>query len=85
MQLTILQFLLEMQSAMHDIRPMAKLEKKSNSKAIVRSAKSGQFLGRTRDGIAVAKPAQTPKSFSLGELRRVVRDVKREETARKAG
>ena len=64
---------------------MAKPAKSSSSKTIVRSAKSGQFLGRTRDGIAVAKPAQTPKSFSVSELRRVVRDVKREETARKAG
>jgi hypothetical protein len=64
---------------------MAKSAKKSTTNTVARSAKSGQFLGRTRDGIAVAKPAQTPKSFSVSELRRAVRDVKREETARKAG
>ena len=64
---------------------MAKSAKTSSSKVVTRSAKSGQFVGRTSDGIAVAKPAQTPKSFSVSELRRVVSDVKRGEIARKAG
>jgi len=69
----------------HDIPPMAKSAKNGSHKKASRSATSGEIYGRTREGLAIAKPAFKPKSFSVSELERVMRDVKREEAARKAG
>jgi hypothetical protein len=43
---------------------------------IVRSAATGQFIGRTRDGIAIARPAFRPESFTVRQLERAIRAVK---------
>jgi hypothetical protein len=69
----------------HDIWRMVKSAKNGSHKSKSRSATGSEIYGRTREGLAIAKPAFKPKSFSVSELERVMRDVKREEAARRAG
>ena len=43
---------------------------------VTRSATTGQFIGRTKDGIAIVRPAFRPESFTVRELERAIRAVK---------
>ena len=63
---------------------MAKLAK--NGRKVSRPAKGDEIYGYTREGLPVWKPSFKPKSFTVSELQRVMREVKRrEEAARSAG
>lgn len=53
------------------------MAKQSVKKA--RSAKSGQFLGRAKDGTWIARPDFKPKSFTVRQLRKAVRDAQERE------
>jgi hypothetical protein len=66
---------------MHDIAAMAK----ATTKAKKRSAKRDEILGYTPEGLPVWKPSFPPKSFTVAELDRVMREIKKREAARTAG
>jgi len=64
---------------------MAKTAPKRTSDRSKRSAASGQFLGRTEDGLLIPRPDFKPESFTLRELDRAVRAAKRRQAAAQAG
>lgn len=66
---------------LNDIRRMAKQARKATRTTVARSAKTGQFLGRTADGLLIPRPDFKPKSFTLRELDVAVRAVKRRQAA----
>mgnify|MGYP003382418046 CR=1 FL=1 len=64
------------------------MEKQATSKTgswVRRDGRSGQFIGHAEDGTAIAKPAFKPESFTLRELRKVIRAVRDREQTAKAG
>jgi hypothetical protein len=62
---------------------MRKAAKAKPSK-VVRSSKTGQFIGRTKEGLLIPKPDFQPKSFTVRQLQEAIRAVREEATA-KAG
>ncbi len=52
---------------------------------IARAAQTGQFIGRAKDGTAIAKPAFKPQSFTVRELQKVIREIQNTEDRAKAG
>lgn len=50
-----------------------------------RSKRTGPFIGRTKDGILIPRPDFKPESFTLRELDRAVRAVKRRRAETQAG
>jgi hypothetical protein len=50
-----------------------------------RSSQTGQFIGHAEDGTAIARPAFKPESFTVHELRKVIRAVRAREQTAKAG
>ena len=68
---------------MTDIHVMRKAAKAKASK-VVRSSKTGQFIGRTKEGLLIPKPDFKPKSFTVRQLQEAIRAVREEATA-KAG
>ena len=66
---------------LNDIHRMAKQARKATGTTVGRSAKTGQFLGRTTDGLLIPKPDFKPKSFTLRELDEAVRAVKLRQAA----
>jgi hypothetical protein len=65
---------------MHDIAAMAKAAKKARK----RPAKRDEILGYTPEGLPVWKPSLPPKSFTVAELERVMREIKQREAAARA-
>ena len=59
-----------------DICHMANAAKKTSDKPVKRSARTGQFLGRTEDGLLIPRPAFKPENFTLRELDRAIRAAK---------
>lgn len=49
------------------------------------SSKSGQFLGRSKDGILIVRPDFKPKSFTVEQLQKAIREVRKREADSKAG
>jgi hypothetical protein len=75
-----------MQGELADICHMAKAVKTKHTGAwMKRSAHSGQFIGRTKDGILIPRPDFKPESFTLSELDRAIRAVKRRRAETQAG
>ena len=70
---------------------MANAAKKSSYKASAgkasarRPARTGQFLGRTEDGLLIPRPDFKPESFTLRELDRAIRAAKQRRAAAQAG
>jgi len=62
---------------------MAKAATNRPGKA-ARPPQSGQYIGRTREGLLIPKPKFKPQSFTVRELQQAIRDVRREAAA-KAG
>jgi hypothetical protein len=58
--------------------------RKPQAKA-ARPTPADRFIGRSRDGIEIARPVVKPRSFTVQQLRRVMRDVLREEAVGRAG
>lgn len=44
---------------------------------VVRSEKSGRFLGQTSDGTRILRPAFKPQDFTIRELEKAIGDVRR--------
>ena len=63
-----------------DICHMANAAKPKTA-AKSRSARAGQFVGRTKDGLLIPRPAFRPKSFTLRQLDDAVKTVKRRQAA----
>jgi len=63
---------------------MAKTAKTPAASNLRRSASSGQFIGRTSDGILIPKPDFKPQSFTVRQLQEAIRAV-REKIAAQAG
>ena len=55
---------------------MANVTKKTSDRSVKRPARTGQFLGRTEDGLLIPRPAFKPESFTLRELDRAIRAAK---------
>jgi len=64
---------------------MGKAAKSKPSTTARRSAQSGQFIGRTKEGFLVPKPDFKPSSFTVRELQEAVQAAKRRQTAARAG
>lgn len=64
---------------------MSKSPKKTGNPKGAREAATGRFIGRAKDGTRIARPDFKPRSFTVDKLRRVIRDVRREEADAKAG
>jgi len=47
------------------------------------SAKAGRFIGRAVDGTPIARPVFKPKSFTVRELQKVVREIQKRDVAKK--
>ena len=63
---------------------MSKAPKQSRESKVGRSSASGQFLGRTKDGILIPKPDFMPTSFTLRELDKAIRAAKRRQAEAQA-
>ncbi|MGB6118566.1 MAG: hypothetical protein WBF87_10120 [Mesorhizobium sp.] len=46
-----------------------------------REAQSGQYIGRTKEGLLIPKPDFRPASFTVRELQKAIREVRREAAA----
>jgi hypothetical protein len=64
---------------------MAKTAKQISSRTVERSAKTGRFIGRTKDGLLIPRPDFKPESFTLRELDKAIRAAKRRQAAAQAG
>jgi hypothetical protein len=67
-----------------DICDMRK-DAKTKKLQIARSARAGQFIGRTKDGLLIPRPNFKPESFTLRELDKAIRAAKRRQAATQAG
>ena len=77
---------LESVQPIDDIPFMARSIKNGRPKKASHAAKGDEIYGYTREGLPVWKPAFKPKSFTVHELQRAVREVKRRiEQTRSAG
>jgi hypothetical protein len=56
---------------------------KDTSSFLQRGSRNGQILGRTSDGTRIVKPGFKPDGFTVRELQKVIRDVRKTEA--KAG
>jgi hypothetical protein len=63
---------------------MSKAVKTKPSGSAGRSVRSGQFIGRTKEGFLVPKPDFKPSSFTVRELEEAVRAAKRRQAATQA-
>jgi hypothetical protein len=64
---------------------MAKAATKRTETWTKRSASTGQFIGRTKEGLLIPRPDFKPESFTLRELDKAVRAAKRRQAATQAG
>jgi hypothetical protein len=78
-------FPVEFLRQMNNLCVMAKLAPSKPEKWGRRDGRTGQFIGHAEDGTAIAKPAFKPKSFTVHELRTVIRAVRQREQTAKAG
>lgn len=76
---------LDVQDEFTDIRHMAKTAKQARSRTVGRSAKTGRFIGRTKEGLLIPRPDFKPESFTLSELEKAIRAAKRRQAATPAG
>ena len=63
---------------------MSKAPKQTRGIKTRRSSQTGQFLGRTKEGLLIPRPDFKPSSFTVRQLEEAIRAV-REEAAAKAG
>lgn len=64
---------------------MAKAATKRTDTWTKRSDSTGQFIGRTEEGLLIPRPAFKPESFTLRELDKAVRAAKRRQAETQAG
>jgi hypothetical protein len=77
---------LEMKPFWVDIFDMAKTAiRKSPSKTVPRDSRSGQFLGQASDGTWIARPPFKPEGFTVRQLQKVIRELRKTEADPKLG
>ena len=64
---------------------MASTAKRTTAPTAARSSKTGKFLGQASDGTWIVRPDFKPKSFTVHQLRKAVREVQKRESEAKAG
>ena len=64
---------------------MVKLSTNTQSKTVTRDSRTGQFLGQTRDGTWIARPPFKPEGFTVRQLQKVIREMRKEEADAKLG
>jgi hypothetical protein len=66
-----------------DIFRMTKIS--TRPKTTMRDSRSGQFLGQTSDGTWIARPPFKPEGFTVRQLQKVIREMRKEEANAKLG
>lgn len=64
---------------------MSKAPKQTRGIKTGRSSQTGQFIGRTKEGILIPKPDFKPSSFTVRQLEEAIRAVRRRQAAGQAG
>jgi hypothetical protein len=72
--------LLEGLGDFHHIPDMSKSPKQTKTAKVMRSSRTGRFIGRTKDGVLVPKPDFKPSSFTVRELREAVQAAKKQQS-----
>ena len=68
-----------------DMNVMGKLVVNTQSSTAKSSSRSGQFLGQTSDGVRIARPPFKPEGFTVRELQKAVRALRKTDTDTKLG
>jgi hypothetical protein len=74
---------LEMKPFWVDIFRMTKIS--TRPKTTMRDSRSGQFLGQTSDGTWIARPPFKPEGFTVRQLQKVIRELRKTDADRKLG